>query len=298
MGEQYGRQKKIEATAYALLSEGATTREVANFITQNTGMNEGLVSSLVNDAARLAGTEVERDPELIRQQHFRRYKGIYTKNKDLYKEWIQFPQEPSDFAHNSAIIQCYRDTLRALSQIESLFDLGSKDAKELIPEVYFKEFSVNAVSENLIEKYVDYNELTVEQLVRFNTLMEKAMGVDQQEQYKAPDGSVEVRTSVVDPEDPMYSKEIDATGRENIVEYHIEKGTFQELEKERVNLGAKTLEDVGEALLNSLRSKAAKAYAQADAARTKKNKNVFVEGETIERKIVNDTKRINPSKKA
>ena len=286
--------KDAASTAYSLLKGGMTTAEVSTFLIKRHNINPSSILGHIYDAKKLLEIEVERDPEILRQKHIDTYKSILKKNKDLYKQWIFSPQDASDLMHNSAIIQGYRDSLKAIMRIEGLYNLHSTGAVEVIAKTYFDKAEDNSSVDVKAYKLLDYNLLSEEEMVELLGILEECVVKDEEEDQsaiKAPDGSKEVRTKPVNIDDPMYSKEIRKGGSENIVEYRIKQGTHTDL---TALPKGKTLKEVNESLLMTMMQKAGVTYRKQDKDRDHKGENLFADDKIIKIKLDKDGNRIEP----
>lgn len=261
-------------TAYQLLKEGMTQNQVAKLFTKEFGITEASAIQMVYDAYNLSKYAVERDPEVIRSIHTSRYDKLFSDNKDLYKEWIKFPQERGDFAHNAEILSIYKNVLKAMLRKEKILGMHATEAAEVIADVFFnpdEKVAKEKEKQDYVNKALDYDTMEFKDLDRLVNLLDKTFSKkDSFDPAPAPDGSVEYDAETITEVDPQKSMEVspapDIT-RTSVTKYRLD----QKLEDHK-----KSETDVKELLRESMRKKIEEAYGKVDQGRDNKGKNLNV----------------------
>jgi hypothetical protein len=252
-------------TTYQLLKDGATKKDVVDFIKSKNNFSESYAVKLVEKASSLLEIQVERDIHVVVAVHARRYDKIYEESEDLYKEWIKYPSQKEDYLHNSAIIEQYRIVLKAMLQKERVYDLHNKDAHQLIADNYFKvkdEESYRVA--NNIDKFFDYDRINVDELAEIVDIMESAIEKEE-EKVKAPDGSKETQTSTP-PADQELEDEMKVKGMPQIQEYNFKQQQKPSLPPHLAEK-QKSANEVRESLKEAMLAKIKKTYEKQDETR-------------------------------
>ncbi len=263
------RDRRV-CSIYQLLKDGMKTMDAIRMMVEKTKISEGYAMKIADEAGKLLSQDIERDADVLIALHSRRYDKIYQATKDLYKEWIKFPQEREDFAHNLFIINEYKTALQALRQKERLYNLHSADVKDLISQIYYDTDEKEDRVETLIEKHINFTALTIQDLVDITGILEKTMIIKEKKVgVRVPDGSVETINTT--PPVDRIDEEKSLTIRSNpIVDYTI-------INKVTPKQAAKDLNDIREKLRLSIIRKVELTYQEADkGVRENKDKNLNV----------------------